>query len=223
MSKHLTPKIHELRHQNMSYSKIAKLLGCSQSTVSLACKDLPGNEQMKARLIKEENAKPNKGFEARAAAKKYYAKQRQEAIAHWTQQIESYPDRNFVHYMAGLYDGEGRHSNVTFSLSNSDPAILRTFLDFVEVVCKETPKSIGLYLHASHNKDICLAWWLEHGVPITKVYQIDTRTQKRDYTNKGNQGTVIVYASKPQGLYESLQRFSYAYNTALPARTSKTL
>lgn len=210
--KGLTQRIIDCRQTGMSYNEIVTALGCSKSSVSLACQRVPNNDHLRAALWSVESTRPGRSAKARIAAHNYYAERKTEAVAKWAALLHAYPDQGFIRYIAGLYDGEGRHSAETFSLANSDPALVRVFLRFLEEVCRVQPKAVALNLHATHDTDSCRQWWLEQGVAISVVYQIDQRPQKRDYAAKENYGTVSIRVEKPLGLYEALQSFSYAYS-----------
>lgn len=68
---------------------------------------------------------------------------------------------------------------------------------------------MDLYLHATHNREECVAFW---GLPFSYIRQYDKRRQVKTNKTKENYGTVRVNVRKPLGLRPALHEFSFAYN-----------
>lgn len=214
--KERTQEILVLRQQGWTYRQIIEKVGCSQGTVSRICRlHVPDNDsftsQHAAAAAKNLNSYRQGALKQ---ARVNLAHRKEQAIKRWVRSLEEYSDRNFVHYIAGLYDGEGSHSGKEFRLSNSNPKIISAFLTFLREVCHAGVKATVLSLHLSHDREVCQRWWESFDVPISCIYQYDGRNQMRDYSTKENYGTVSVRVEKPLGLYEALGQFSYCRRSA---------
>jgi DNA-binding Lrp family transcriptional regulator len=213
----------QLREKETPIKQIAKEVGLSKSTVSyILSKHFPKNrhEEIRAKNSRALHRSPGKARNLaamRVAAAAYYTGLRSSAKKKWSELLRNYTDTHFIHYIAGLYDGEGRHNSRYFDLSNSNPSIIREFLRFVREVLllPEEGFRVSLYLHTSLSKEGCVSFWegiTEH--PMDGVYQTDSRSQRKVHRHNLHhqyKGTVCIRVRSPMGLAYALKEYSYAH------------
>ncbi len=174
--------------------------------VSIASHNNKAASSVTAGHLRRDHAKATAGRQAAARER------RTEATERWTAILRQHPTQGFIHYIAGLYDGEGAKTGSVFKLCNSDPRIIAEFYRF----CREALGlgseriSISIHLHTLMDRDICLAFWAGHNLNAT-AFTTDARQprrpvserQKRDY-----HGTITVAVMQPLGLREALAKYS---------------
>lgn len=218
--KEIHKHILELRRCGLTYAEISAQTGLVSSAISWIIKKY--GVDIDNSVIYQNNARKNTAKSLknmRKGADKYYKEKKEKATEHFLTLMKSYHDQGFVHYIAGLYDGEGCHSQrarTAVTLVNSDPRLIRAFIVFLKDVLKFTEDRIvlRLALHASQDADQCLKVWKDQ-VPFSgtiSVAQYDNRPQKKTEQNKYRDyfGTVSVVAGKPNGLKEALELISCA-------------
>ena len=160
----LRARARELREQGLDYDRIAAKLGVAKSSVSLWVRDLPRPE----RLSYEECRK--RGAEG---VRRYWAKERpireaqREAVrAAAASQIGALTDREILIAGAIAYWCEGaknkphmRQDRVIFT--NSDPALIRFFMRFLEVAGISPDRLIyRVHIHESADVEAAQEYWL---------------------------------------------------------------
>lgn len=208
--KKLSQQIIELRIKGHSYNNIASLLNCTKSNVSYVCnKYVKNNQEMREILARTAYTKVSQEsrHKARLAADAYYKNKRAECFAYWMSVLLSYENQVYISYMCGLYEGEGNHTGTSFSVSNSDPEIIKKILYFCHHIIK-APIIASLSIHASHDVQECVEFWKKFNLQLDHVYQLDKRIQAIDHSYKENYGTVKIAVQKPLGLRDALLTYS---------------
>lgn len=182
-----------LRKKGFSYSQIKNELGVSKSTLSNWLHDMPLS---KGRL--NELQRNDKVIEKIRATKKKKRDQRLASVfSTVTKDLEIISDREF--FIAGffLYWAEGgKTQNYSISLSNTDPAMVRTFIKWLDLL--EVPKDkikIKLHLYSDMCPDTEVTYWIKQtGIERTnfvKSYIKESKISDLTYMNRGH-GTCNV-------------------------------
>jgi hypothetical protein len=202
-----TKQIIKLRLKGIPYNEIARKLGTSKGNVHYVCnKYVKDNDK----LIKENRHRVfSTGFAARRKGfYKYHANNCIIAKERWLHRLHRYSDQSLVHYVSGLYDGEGNHTGTGWQISNSNPHIVGVIVKFLSKVLRA--RFIGtLYLHKTHDKRSCIRYWKSFGVPVNSLVQKDDRRQCKNNTFRENHGTMRVTVRSPLGLNLALSEYSY--------------
>ncbi len=195
----LRAKARELRGQGLSYDQIAAALGVSKSSVSLWVRDLPVPERLSYAECRKRSAEGARRYWAaerparearRAAVRDAAAEQIGElthrelliagAIAYWCEGAKNKPHR--------------RSDRVEFI--NSDPALIRFFLRFLEAAGIPAADLIfRVYIHESANMQSAQKFWLEvtgappdrFRTPTMKQYTVSRCREKR----RGSRNTAV--------------------------------
>lgn len=215
-------KVLQLRENGKTYPEIHTETGLAKSTISFIInKYFPKGKNQALFQKNQRKYCQSETFAAgqairRSAADALYEQQRQERKEAYLQKMRGYPDQGFIHYVAGLYAGEGNHhSKAEFSFSNSDPNLIRALLRFFrEVLCiGEEGFSSALQIHTSLSREECVAFWeqeCQHS--IAYITQVDGRPQKKVHTHNKRRiyrGTLSVRAVKANGLKLALKEYEY--------------
>jgi transposase-like protein len=205
------------RDEGRSIKEIAGLLGVARSTVSLWVRDIELSPQQHAAL-RERNPAYNgqrKGSEAHIA-KSRERRQRYQELG------RSVARRGDCRYAAGcmLYWAEGAKSRNQLRISNSDPALIAFFVDFLREHFSVPDASLRVKCHlfADHRQrqEEVEQFWVDLlGLRRTNLQQSYvnrfSRASKRKRTNKLPYGTcnVIVNDTRVvQAIYGSIQELA---------------
>lgn len=223
--KEIHRKVLQMREREATYEEICEETGLAKSTVSyVISKYYPSN---KNRAIYEKKQRASRGKassffsagarkKARIKADEFYANQHRLAYESYLKTMRAFEDQSFIHYIAGLYEGEGCHgTKPDFDFYNSDLALILPFLRFLRDVLHlpEDRFTLRLALHASLPKEECVAYWeRECGHKVNFVDQYDSRPQKKVHKHHKHRkfyGTITVRVKKPNGLKSALKEYTY--------------
>jgi len=210
-----------MREQEKTYAEICQETGLAKSTISwILNKYFPRNKNRMICAKKSRESQQSdvfRSFQAkrRAAADEFYRREHEVLKAEYLRRMRDYEDQSFIHYVSGLYEGEGAHTGTAFDFCNSDSSLILPFLRFLREVLRfpEDRFVTRLSLHSSLPKEECVSHWREvcqH--PINAVYQYDVRLQKKAHKhNKGKRfyGTLTIRVYKPNGLKSALKEYTY--------------
>ena len=183
----------DLRKQGMSYSDIKSQLGVSKSTLSGWLKDYPLTLEESYKLSKRarvvEQVRQTKAAKRNARRESVYRKVKQD--------ISVSRSKLFV---AGfyLYWGEGtKTAEYTVSLTNTDPAMVRCFVEWLELLgIARSDLRIKLHLYSDSNENNAKEFWSDSlGVPkenFNKSYVKQSRASDRDHKGLFGHGTCVV-------------------------------
>lgn len=147
----------KLRKQGMSYSQIKQQLGISKSTLSGWLRDLPLSDERLRELRDHSEIRIEK---ARATKLKNKLDRRKAVYKTVARDIEKSKNNLFVGGFY-LYWGEGTKSaEYTVSLTNSDPAIVSCFLQWLEVLgIPRTACRAKLHLYLDQDEKQLIKFW----------------------------------------------------------------
>jgi transposase len=161
----LRAKARALREQGLTYNQIVAELGVSKSSVSLWVRDMPRTGPLTYQAFRKRQA---------AGVRRYWVAERsireaQRAAVRRAaaDEIGGLTDREIIIVGAVAYWCEGvknkphqRHDRVSFI--NSDPALIKFFLRFLEVAGVAPERFIfRVYIHESADADAAERFWLD--------------------------------------------------------------
>ncbi len=95
-----------------------------------------------------------------------------------------------------LYWGEGAKSGNVVKLSNSDPDLIRLFLNFLRNICGIDEKRLKalIHLYPDHNENELLQFWIKiTNIPRERFYKpFIHKGKKGSYKNKVKWGTLAI-------------------------------
>jgi transposase len=161
----LRAKARQLREQGLAYNQIAAQLGVSKSSVSLWVRDLPRPEGLSHEECCKRVAEGVRRYWA--AERPVREAQREATRAAAAAEIGSLSQRELLIAGSIAYWCEGaknkpyhRHDRVTFM--NSDPALIRLFLRFLEAAGADRNMIIyRVYIHETADVTGAERFWLE--------------------------------------------------------------
>ena len=163
-------ELHEgayvMRMQGTGYSQIKRELGLSKSTLSLWLRDFPLSPDRIRELRDHSEARIEKYRETRRKTRESRWEQVKQRAA---EEIGALTPRELLIAGLFLYWGEGGKTKpVTTCVSNTDPAMLRFFLHWLEVLGAERNKvRVHVHLYADMEIDEELSFWAkELGLPL---------------------------------------------------------
>ncbi len=119
----------------------------------------------------------------------------------------------------GLYWGEGTRRNpFAVRISNTDPALLRVFIDFLRTICRVQPEKIRieLILHADVNPQEAISYWsCELGIPPSQFRRPTSLPSRGNgtYKRRVKWGTATVHVGNTH-LRQILQDWLAPYTGA---------
>ena len=182
MKKEERQEARRLRSKGMAIGRIAKLLNVSKGSVSVWVRDIELTDEQKY-ILQERIFANRKSFIAHG--KKQALKNRkdkEERLLRWS--IEAKKDfnnlssnKNFV-YGLGLYAGEGHKTGHIFSVTNTDPNIIRLVEKYIKIISPNREIVLRVKIHPSINKTRATSYWqsvIPNAKLILNVYE-DKRT-----------------------------------------------
>ena len=204
-------KALKLREEKgLSIKQIAQRLGVSKGTVSLWCRDIALTpeqiEKLHKQMVKGSYAGRLLGSQAQH---KNRLERENEARKKALNDIGSLSDKELLIALSALYWGEGRKSQRTFFISNSDPEMIRFILKAYERVLKVNKDriimAVGLnFAHKARDEEVKQYWSAFTGIPLSqfrKTIFIKAKN-KKVYKNFSNHyGTLRITVKKSVDLY----------------------
>jgi len=212
-------RARELRAQGLDYEEIAAALGVAKSSVSLWVRDLA----RPARLSYEEGRR-----RAAEGVRRYWAAERQVQEARRAAartaaaaEIGDLAERELIiagamaYWCEGTKNKPGRRAD-RVGFINSDPALIRFFLRFLEATGTSLSDAIfRVYIHESADVESAQRFWLE--VTGASADQFRTPTLKRHNPrtvrkNTGDEyhGCLRIDVRRSSGLYRKIEGWSTA-------------
>jgi transposase-like protein len=212
MKTEVRQKACELRRAGRAVKVIAKMLGVSQSSVSVWVRDIPLTAEQSDRLRKRElNAST-----AMVLGIKRRASERREAWRIEAERDFSFFWRNpdFV-FGLGIYAGEGDKTGNVCAVTNSDPNILKAAFRFFDVigVSKERVKlSVWSYPDLD-TKEVENFWNQEIGI-TPRVYMTNGSLAGKGRRTKSRFGTARLKICSTGVVFKTLLWLQMAYRGA---------
>jgi transcriptional regulator with XRE-family HTH domain len=210
----LREKARALRARGKSLSEIANLLRASKSTVSHWCRDiLLSNDQLRSLSMLQARAGAYGRIRAAEAKRASRIKSAREAGLRGAGRVGRLTPRDLYILGLGLYWGEGlKSANEEFGISNSDPAVIRTFIKWVESAFGIARRDLILRVslnavHAHRVSGVEQFWSHVTGVPLsqfTKTSLITTSSRKVYPANQAHYGTLRVKVRRATNLHRTV-------------------
>jgi hypothetical protein len=119
---------------------------------------------------------------------------------------ETIEEKELFALAIGLYLGEGTKKGIhNVAMVNSDPKILRIFIQFLEKFCGIARSDLraGLNIFADCDVAGAIVWWTEQlKINAKQFYQPLVRQPKSAYSNKSERGTVSLTFSNTKLLQQ---------------------
>ncbi len=162
-----------LRRFGLTYGEIRDLIPVPKATISSWCRDIRLSPGQIAAIKERSSAGARKGIPVDTQHRRRTQLNRIRADAR-TFSKQRLDDSFFVAGVA-LYWGEGAKTRNSCSLTNADPAVLRTFVSWVRsYLDAEAQFVLSLHLHEGNDDDTARAYWREQigllEAPFTKTY-----------------------------------------------------
>jgi transcriptional regulator with XRE-family HTH domain len=178
-------KAESLRKKGLSFSRIESELGVARSTLSGWLRDFPLTTKEQARLYKNQNA--GRAFSRQKASERHSEMKEERNNIVYKKVEEEYPTpflrnpQGLEIALAMLYLGEGSKTKSGFGLGNSDPMVMKFYVDAIQSLYKIPFSSLRaeLHLRADQNEDKMKKFWSEEiGVPLDRFKYVikDKRT-----------------------------------------------
>lgn len=214
----------QMREQEKTYVEICQETGLAKSTISYILQKHFPRSKNKAIYDKKQRTVIGRANhflseanrrKARLKADEFYQQERTKLKEYYLELLRDFPDQCFIHYVSGLYEGEGRHTTTEFDFCNSDPKLIMPFLYFLRETLgfPESRFTLRLALHSSLSKEKCISYWenvCAHQVDA--VDQYDSRPQKKVHKHHKDRkfyGTLSVRVKQPNGLKSALKEYTY--------------
>jgi hypothetical protein len=215
----LRARARELRTQGLDYEEIAAVVGVSKSSVSLWVRDLA----RPARLSYEEGRR-----RAAEGVRRYWAAERQvqearraAARAAAAAEIGDLAERELIiagtmaYWCEGTKNKPGRRADRVVFV-NSDPALIRFFLRFLETTGTSLSDAIfRVYIHESANVESAQQFWLEVTGASADQFRRPTLKRHNPKTvrkNTGDEyhGCLRIDVRRSSSLYRRIEGWSAA-------------
>lgn len=168
-----------LRKAGYSYTYIQKKIGVSKSTLSEWLSNLPyRRNQETSEVINLARLMAN---EAQRAKKRKSIKDAGELAV---KDIGKFTKRDLFMLGIGLYIGEGSKTTGSIRVTNSDPKIIRTFINWFRKIMNLQNTNFSIRIHAypdNSQEGLIIFWMKETGLPRSAFLKtwVDTRTDKK--------------------------------------------
>lgn len=211
-----------LRKQGQSITEISKTLRVSSSTVSLWVRDINlTNKQKKLLRLRVYTALQRGRIKAQQVQKYAREQKKQELIAHAAQELDLLMARD--HFIGGiaLYWAEGFKKDNRLGFANSDPAMIKFFLQWLEVL--GVPKGdirlrVGLNIsHASRVAKVQIYWEEQTGIPSAQFQKpfFQKFTWKKEFPNPDlYYGVLRIRANNQGALFMKINHWVAAFRSS---------
>jgi hypothetical protein len=183
----------ELRRLGLSYNEIARLIPVSKGTLSGWCRDLLLPAELRRRLAL---IRPKLDSQIALGRKRRDQALERKRLIRLSAQKEVFWRRADPFWIAGVvaYWSEGSKTSSDLRFSNSDPGLVRLFIDWSQQFLEGKGFSARLHLHTGQNEDERIEFWSAiTGIPAS---QFGTTYFKKEGTghrkNRLYNGTVTV-------------------------------
>lgn len=154
------------------------------------------------------------GFERRDWSEATYVHKNPEGDPFKIRLPETTEERELFALAIGLYLGEGTKKGIyNVAIANSDPQILKIFINFLEKFCGVAKEELraGLNIFADCDVQGSIEWWAEKlDIRLQQFYPPMIREPKSDYSNKSERGTVNLTFSNIK-LFQIIKQWCHEY------------
>jgi hypothetical protein len=180
-----------LRKQGHSLSEISSLTGCSKSSISRWTRDIPLTTSQITKLRRKEEQGRLKGRLAAAShpnsPKQVWGQKREQARQKGREEITQQGTEGLKVLVAALYWGEGgKTQRSSFSISNTDPAMIKLIVGFLRHTCQvpEDRLRFRIHLHPHLSEQRARRYWAKvaetspKNISVTKSKSSASRGKK---------------------------------------------
>lgn len=224
----LRTRARELRGQGMDYTEIVSALGVAKSSISLWVRDLPVPARLSHAECAQRSVEGTRRYwtAERPARQARRAAVREAAAA----QIDGLTDRELLIAGAVAYWCEGAKSkphrrNDRVIFINSDPALIRFFLRFLDATGTARADLIfRIYIHESADVAAAQRFWLEITGVTADQFRRPTLKRHNPQTIRKNvgedyRGCLRIDVRRSADLYRRIEGWAAASMAANPAAT----
>lgn len=206
-----------LRAHGLSYAEIAAIIPVGKGTLSAWCRDVELTDQMRARLAaasQTELARRVRGRHIHEAAVERHDAIRAAARA----EVPALMDN--PGWVAGLvaYWSEGAKTSRDVRFSNSDPALCRLFVRWVQRWLGAEPDDLvpRLSLHSGQDQAERVAWWsVELGIPVERFGATSIKPEGTGHRKKRLwAGTAAIRVRRSAEMFTRVQGWIEGYAAA---------
>lgn len=206
----LRHKAEMLRKKGKSVRDIAELLNISRSTASVWCRDIVLTEEQIKRL---ENNKMRGSYKGRLRGGFTNKKKREDALLESkcvaSKIVSKISQRDFLMLSIGLYWAEGHKTGRTFGLVNSDPDIIKVWMDsLLNMGVDKDSFSPRLFLNTlwlEREEDIVKWWSKKLSLPrksFSKIVKVVSK-HKKIFKENTYHGVLHVRVKKSSKLIDT--------------------
>ncbi|MEU9028728.1 hypothetical protein AB0D46_14585 [Streptomyces sp. NPDC048383] len=209
----LRARARELRLQGLTYDEIQLELGCSKSSISLWVRDLPKPER-RTRPVGTDMVRAQQG---RRQAAERRAEEQAETRRRAQEEIGTLSERELFLVGVALYWAEGAKARPQpyINFTNSDPAMIRTFLAWLRLLKVDTGRlRFFLQIHESADVEAAERYWVDvvgmdrRQFGKTSLKQHNPRTNRKN-TGEGYHGCLSVRVLQGTELYRRIEGWWY--------------
>ena len=137
------------------------------------------------------------GFERRGWSEATYVKRNPNGDPFKIRMPETLEEKELFALALGLYMGEGVKKGLhQVAMANTNPAILRIFLTFLEKFCGVSRSEVKVWINIfdDSNVETAMKWWSEElNLSLEQFYETAVRKSRGgNYTKKSEYGTLSV-------------------------------
>lgn len=206
-------KAIELRINGIAMGEIAKQLNVSKSSVSYWVRDVKLSKNQLKSL--NSNGHSVSAIEKRRISRLANTKNKHEEVFKRAYIEAATLSKNSLWCIGvSLYWGEGGKTQGTARIANSDPAVIKTMMNFFRNVCNIHEERFRAHIHTFAHCDTIQAehyWSKVSGIPLTQFYktyqkQSSASLNKRDTLPLG---TVQIYVHEKDFFYRMMGWIDY--------------
>ena len=163
----------DLRAQGWTLTEICEEVGCSKSSASLWCRDVEVDEGLLADRRRQRSLAGNEGARRRGPNKLQLRKQAEieEMHAAGIREVGELTERDLMVVGIALYAGEGSKTPGEVRFANSDPRMIRFFVEWMRRCFGIEPAEMRLRLYLHEGLDLAAAnefWSTLTGIPVER-------------------------------------------------------
>ncbi len=186
--------------EQLPYSEIKKKLKVSKSTLSAWLRDYPLSEKRMKELLCERKHKAEVGYERYRQTMKQKKEQKEKDIYLKYKKRFKDLDRE-VYFSAGLmlYLAEGQKRRSSLKLSNSDPEIIKFFMDWCKVFLNVEQGKFRIQLHLYEGMELekeTKFWQNTLNLDKSQIWKTQVRPLRESsftYSSSHRHGTCSLY------------------------------
>lgn len=190
------PKALDLRDQGYSYSYISSKTGVSLSTLHYWLKDRPytPNEYTKKKII---SGRGTSSKNKKLQAERLKLSSEENAL----RDIGTITKRDLHMVGLGIWLGEGSKTTKQIRLANSNPDIIRFWVQWLQSTCEFTPEqiTIRMHLYADSDEKQCQEFWQN----VTSLPESSFLGSVRDTRENKN---ILKHGKLPHGTVHIMTR-----------------